>query len=86
MLHVKMNYMPSFVLIWDFFSSSAPSMPYMYEIADSYSVDRRVSGFCIPIGVTLNADGSALFICTSVLFLAQMHGIVMDMAQMAVLG
>jgi proton glutamate symport protein len=61
-------------------------MPYMYEIADSYGVDQRVSGFCIPIGVTLNADGSALFICTAVLFLAQLHGVVMDAAHMAVLG
>ena len=56
-------------------------MPLMYECADALKIRSHVSQFCIPIGVTLNKDGSALFIATSTIFMAQLEGLELNAGQ-----
>ncbi len=36
-------------------------------------VDNRVGGFVLPLGATINMDGTALYECIAVLFIAQMY-------------
>ncbi len=57
-------------------ASSAAVMPLSMKIADEkLQVSSHVSDFVIPIGATVNMDGTALFQCITVLFMAQVYGI-----------
>ena len=41
-------------------------------------VDPRVSTFVIPVGATINMDGTALYEAVAALFIANVNGITMD--------
>ena len=41
-------------------------------------VDPRISHFVLPIGTTINKDGTALFQAVSVIFITQMNGVELD--------
>ena len=57
-------------------ASSAAVMPLSMKTADEkLGVSSHVSDFVIPIGATVNMDGTALFQCVTVLFMAQGYGI-----------
>ena len=57
-------------------ASSAAVMPLSMKVADEkLGVASRVSDFVIPIGATINMDGTALFQCLTVIFMAQVYGI-----------
>ncbi|MGR3810327.1 dicarboxylate/amino acid:cation symporter [Jiulongibacter sp. NS-SX5] len=57
-------------------ASSAAVMPLSMKVADEkLGVSSKVSDFVIPIGATINMDGTALFQCVTVLFMAQAYGI-----------
>ena len=57
-------------------ASSAAVMPLSMKVADEkLGVSSNISDFVIPVGATINMDGTALFQCISVLFLAQAYGI-----------
>jgi proton glutamate symport protein len=53
-------------------SSSAATMPVTMECCDRLGVPRRVSGFVVPLGTTINMDGTALYQVLCVTFLAQL--------------
>lgn len=57
-------------------ASSAAVMPLSMKVADEkLGVSSSVSDFVIPIGATVNMDGTALFQCVTVFFMAQAYGI-----------
>ncbi len=57
-------------------ASSAAVMPLSMKTADEkLGVSSRISDFVIPIGATVNMDGTALFQCVTTLFMAQAYGI-----------
>ncbi|MBT3475340.1 dicarboxylate/amino acid:cation symporter [bacterium] len=64
-------------LIFAFFSSSsAATMPLTLKTAeDELKINKEVSSFVIPIGVTVNMDGSAIYLGLAALFVAQILGI-----------
>jgi len=45
-------------------------------------VDTRISKFVLPIGATVNMDGTALFVTVASIFIAQMNGIDLDAGQL----
>lgn len=60
-------------------ASSAAVMPLTMKTADEkLEVSSRISDFIIPIGATINMDGTALFQCVTTLFMAQAYGIELD--------
>lgn len=64
-------------------ASSAAVMPLSMKVADErLGVSSKVSDFVIPIGATVNMGGTALFQCVTVLFLAQVYGIELAMADL----
>ncbi|XP_074651037.1 excitatory amino acid transporter-like [Tubulanus polymorphus] len=67
-------------------TSTAVAIPDMYRSCDSKKIDKRVSRFVIPFCVTLNADGSAIFISAAAMFIAQMSSINLDPGQICVIG
>ena len=57
-------------------ASSAAVMPLSMKTADEQlGVSSNISDFVIPIGATINMDGTALFQCVTTLFMAQAYGI-----------
>ncbi|XP_076328024.1 excitatory amino acid transporter 2-like [Tachypleus tridentatus] len=56
--------------------SSAAAMPLTLRcLEDKCYIDRRVTRFVVPIGVTVNMNGTALFVTTATFFIAQMNSI-----------
>ncbi|MEX2590456.1 MAG: dicarboxylate/amino acid:cation symporter [Chitinophagales bacterium] len=63
-------------------SSSAATLPVTMEcVEDNLGVSRQVSSFVLPIGATLNMDGTSLYQAVAVVFLAQMHMVDLSLGQ-----
>jgi Na+/H+-dicarboxylate symporter len=57
-------------------ASSAAVMPISMKTADEkLGVSSNISDFVIPVGATINMDGTALFQCVTTIFMAQAYGI-----------
>ena len=60
-------------------SSSNATLPTTIRTAEeNFGVPREVAGFVLPLGATMNMNGSAMFEGMTVLFLAQVFGISLD--------
>lgn len=65
-------------------SSSNAAIPINIEtLADRLGVSRKVSSFTIPLGATINMDGTSIMQGVAVVFAAQAYGIVLGPAQYA---
>lgn len=63
-------------------SSSAATLPVTLEcVEDNLKVDKRMSSFVLPIGATVNMDGTSLYQAVAVVFLAQMHMVDLSLGQ-----
>ncbi|MGH7526629.1 MAG: dicarboxylate/amino acid:cation symporter [Gemmatimonadales bacterium] len=61
-------------------SSSNATLPTTIRTAEeNFGVPREVAGFVLPLGATMNMNGTALFEGVSVLFLAQVFAVQMDL-------
>ncbi len=57
-------------------SSSAATMPFSLRAAEvNMKIDERVSRFVIPLGTTINMDGTALYQAVAALFLCSLFGV-----------
>jgi len=66
-------------------SSSAATLPVTMErVQDHLDVDEEVSSFVLPIGATINMDGTSLYQAVAAVFIAQAFGI--DLSLYAQLG
>jgi proton glutamate symport protein len=62
-------------------SSSATLPVTMRGIQENSGVSNRVTSFVLPLGATVNMDGTALYECVAVMFVAQILGWEMGVAQ-----
>ncbi len=63
-------------------ASSAATMPEtLSSVRNKIGVSKRVSSFTIPLGATVNMDGTALYECVAVIFVAQVMGLEFTVAQ-----
>lgn len=63
-------------------SSSAATLPVTMEcVKDNLGVSSNVSNFVLPIGATVNMDGTSLYQAVAVVFMAQMHLVDLTIAQ-----
>lgn len=68
-------------------SSSAAVMPLSMKTAEEeLGVSKPVSQFVIPLGATVNMDGTALYQVVAAIFLTQVYGIDLTAGQMALLA
>lgn len=62
-------------------ASSSSTLPLSLNcVQKNAGVSKRVSGFVLPLGATVNMDGTALYECVVVIFIAQLYGIEMTYA------
>lgn len=63
-------------------SSSAATLPVTLRCAEQHlHVKRDVAGFVIPVGATMNMDGTALYEAVAALFIANLVGIELSLTQ-----
>jgi len=61
-------------------ASSSATVPVTLDcIENRAGVSNRISSFVIPLGATINMNGTALYECAAVLFIAQAYGIHMSL-------
>ena len=67
-------------------SSSSATLPLTMSRAESdLGISKQVSSFVLPLGATINMDGTALYQAVAVMFIAQIYGIQLDLtAQLTV--
>ena len=73
-------YAPSFVTAFGTDSSSA-TLPVTLRCAKRQGVQDSVANFVLPLGATVNMNGTALYEALTVIFIAQRHGATLTMAQ-----
>ncbi|MGB5703691.1 MAG: dicarboxylate/amino acid:cation symporter [Polyangiales bacterium] len=62
-------------------ASSNGTLPLTMQNAEDAGVRPRVTSFVLPLGATINMDGTALYEAVAVLFIAQVYGIELTLAQ-----
>jgi proton glutamate symport protein len=63
-------------------SSSSATLPLtMAAVETENGVSNKVASFTLPLGATINMDGTALYECIAVMFIAQVYGIELSFAQ-----
>ena len=66
--------------------SSAASLPInMKNCQEKLGVRRDVSSFVLPLGATINMDGTALYMGVCALFIANVYGIDLTLGQMGMI-
>lgn len=66
-------------------SSSAATLPVTIRAVETrVGVSNRVSSFVLPMGATVNMDGTALYECAGVLFIAQVLGAGLGVTEQAI--
>ncbi|MGC9363384.1 MAG: dicarboxylate/amino acid:cation symporter [Fidelibacterota bacterium] len=57
-------------------SSSSATLPLTMECAEKKAgISNKISSFVLPLGATVNMDGTALYECVAAMFIAQVYGI-----------
>lgn len=67
-------------------SSSAATLPVTMEcVEEGMGVSKNVSSFVLPIGATVNMDGTSLYLAIAAVFLAQLHFVDLSLSQQLVI-
>jgi len=67
-------------------SSSAATLPITMEcVEDGVGVKKEISSFVLPIGATVNMDGTSLYQAVAVIFIAQIHLIDLSLGEQAMI-
>ena len=87
-LFTKMNYldffkgiMPAQMLAFSTSSSAATLPVTMERCEDHLGVSEEVSSFVLPLGATINMDGTSLYQAVAAVFIAQAFGVDLDLSQ-----
>jgi Na+/H+-dicarboxylate symporter len=73
---------PALLTAWSTASSSA-TLPLTVECATkSAGIKEKAAGFVLPLGATINMDGTALYQAVSVIFIAQAYGVDLTLYQL----
>ena len=63
-------------------SSSAATLPVTFECVEkNLGVHKQISGFVLPLGATINMDGTALYQGVAAVFIAQVYGFDLGIAE-----
>ncbi len=63
-------------------SSSAATLPVTMEcVEENMGVSKNISSFVLPVGATVNMDGTSLYQAVAVIFMAQLHMVDLSLGQ-----
>ncbi|XP_032808692.1 excitatory amino acid transporter 5-like [Petromyzon marinus] len=64
-------------------SSSSATLPITFRcLLENNHIDRRIARFVLPVGATINMDGTALYEAVAAIFIAQVNGYDLDLGQL----
>ena len=63
-------------------TSSAATLPVSKDCADKLGADKDIAAFVLPLGATINMDGTAIYQCVATIFLATCCGVDLTLGQM----
>lgn len=67
-------------------ASSSATLPLTIEAVENKSgVSNKISSFTLPLGATINMDGTALYECVAAIFIANAYGIELSLMQQALI-
>jgi proton glutamate symport protein len=67
-------------------ASSSATLPLTMEAVENKSgVSTKVTSFTLPLGATINMDGTALYECVAAIFIAQAYGIELSVVQQVII-
>jgi len=67
-------------------SSSGATLPLTITAVENNSgVSNKISSFTLPLGATINMDGTALYECVAAIFIAQAYGVELTLVQQGVI-
>ena len=68
-------------------ASSAATLPVTFRcLEDNNHIDKRVTRFVLPVGATVNMDGTALYEAVAAIFIAQMNNIEFNFGQIIIVS
>ena len=62
-------------------SSSAATLPVTFDCCEDLGAPKSVTGFVLPLGATINMDGTALYQGVAAIFIAQVYGMDLSLPQ-----
>uniref|UniRef100_A0A8C3CQ16 Amino acid transporter n=1 Tax=Cairina moschata TaxID=8855 RepID=A0A8C3CQ16_CAIMO len=63
-------------------SSSSATLPVTFRCAEEKNfIDKRITRFVLPVGATINMDGTALYEAVAAVFIAQLNDLELDIGQ-----
>ncbi len=66
-------------------ASSSATLPLTMEATEHNSgVSNKITSFTLPLGATINMDGTALYECVAAMFIAQVYGIELQFTQQVI--
>lgn len=66
-------------------ASSSATLPLtISSVEENSGVSNKITSFVLPLGATINMDGTALYECVAAMFIAQVYGIELTFAQQMV--
>jgi len=66
-------------------SSSGATLPLtMTAVEENSGVSNKITSFTLPLGATINMDGTALYECVAALFIAQAYGVDLSVGQQVI--
>ena len=67
---------------YQLFHCSAATLPVTMKcVEEECNIDQRVSRFVLPVGATINMDGTALYEAVAAIFIAQYNNIALNFGQ-----
>jgi Na+/H+-dicarboxylate symporter len=76
---------PAMVVAFSTSSSNVTLPVTMESVEKGLNVPRVISSFVLPLGATINMDGTALYQCVSIFFIAQVYGIEISIVKMIII-
>uniref|UniRef100_A0A4W6F9C5 Amino acid transporter n=1 Tax=Lates calcarifer TaxID=8187 RepID=A0A4W6F9C5_LATCA len=68
-------------------SSSSATLPVTFRCAEENNrIDKRITRFVLPVGATINMDGTALYEAVAAIFIAQLNDYTLDVGQIVTIS
>ncbi|TNN50833.1 Excitatory amino acid transporter 3 [Liparis tanakae] len=68
-------------------SSSSATLPVTFRCAEENNrIDKRITRFVLPVGATINMDGTALYEAVAAIFIAQLNDYPLDVGQIVTIS
>ena len=66
-------------------TSSNATLPLNIECCNKMGAEPEISSFCLPLGATINMDGTAIYQAVASVFIASCYGVTLTLSQMAMI-